>query len=113
MKKSLQRRLILMSLKALLSIFFVCLSSAMLIAAESKSQTLDDVYVKVCLKDSKIKEVFSLIEKQTGFKFFYDCKLTEKDQAINIDPTEQSVAAVLLEVGKQTGLNFKQINQTI
>lgn len=111
--KNLKHTLFLMSLKAVLSIFFVCLSSFMLLAEEGSSQTLAQVNVSVIPGQISLKEVFATIEKQTKFRFFYDRNLVKNSSKITVHVSNLSVAEALEVVNQQTGLVFKQINNTI
>lgn len=111
--KNLKHTLFLMSLNTVLSIFFVCLSSFMLVAEEGRSQTTSEVSIKVPRSGSSLKAVFAAIEKQTQFRFFYDKNIVDKDMMVNVDGRQLSVAEVLESLSRQTGLIFKQINSTI
>ena len=102
-----------MSLNALLSIFFICLSSFMVVPEKGNSQTTSEVTVTLNKGKVKLKDVFSAIQAQSAFKFFYDRNLLGTDLTINISNKTQSVADALTSVSLQTGLVFKQINQTI
>ncbi len=102
-----------MSLNAILFIFIFCLSSFVIVPEDGRSQTPSKAKVKVGSMQVSLKEAFTTIEKQTDLKFFYDQNLLEKDFKIILSSKKQSIDELLQSIGRQTGLVFKQINNTI
>jgi TonB-linked SusC/RagA family outer membrane protein len=73
------------------------------IAATGYSQT-ENVTVK--LKDGNLKEFFSLIEKQTTYKFLYRDDAVE-NIIVNLDEVEKPLDNILNEILKGTGITYK------
>lgn len=66
-------------------------------------------YPGICLntKDKTIKEIFSEIEKQTEYLFFYYDKLIDVNQKVSIDVNTQNVNKVLDQLFKGTNLTYQ------
>ena len=73
------------------------------IAAHGYSQT-ENVTVK--LKDSNLKEFFSVIEKQTSYKFLYRDDAVEGIK-VNIDETDKPLDNILNEILNESEFSFK------
>src|SRR5690606_37734408 len=61
--------------------------------------------------DRPFKTVAKALESKTGFNFAYNDKL--ENMPISISATDQTLEETLLELSKQYGLRFKQVNNTI
>ncbi|UII19349.1 SusC/RagA family TonB-linked outer membrane protein [Fulvivirga ligni] len=82
-------------------------------AAESKSQQLDQINVSVKLEHGTVIDVFSQIEMQSRFKFAYESEDLPQDITFNFEGNQQSIAAILTQVGKKASLNFRRVNNKI
>src|SRR5690606_22966946 len=61
--------------------------------------------------DRPFKTVAKALESKTGFHFAYNDQL--EDMPISLSATNLSLEETLVELSKQYGLRFKQVNNTI
>ena len=115
--KILYKTLILKMSKGLLhGIIIAIIFSSYLIAGNTNAQAPSIRHVKISLdlESTSLPEVFAAIEAKTTFIFSYEKTLmANRLDAITIKVKNQSVAAVLEQVAKATGLSFKQIKANI
>ncbi|WP_339880473.1 TonB-dependent receptor [uncultured Algoriphagus sp.] len=78
-----------------------------------KAQKIDEVFVKVSFSEEKLIKVLHDVEKQTEFHFTIQENEKYLTQKISINHSNISVEDLLKEIGKQTGLNFQQVNRNI
>ena len=116
MKNRLFLQLIFMSKLLLYGTMVQCLLLNFLVAAPTEAQeikTVHEVRVKFETNETSIKEVFSIIESTTNFKFSYYNGVFNPDATIKLRRTNKTVSDVLLQISEETGLSFKQINNNI
>ncbi|WP_209330786.1 TonB-dependent receptor [Lunatimonas salinarum] len=91
------------------------LSMSFLFAWSGKAQIKDieEVMVSFSMEDAQIERVFSAIERSTDYVFVYTDKELKGVQRVQISSGTKSVYEVLTQIGRQTGLHFKQVNQSI
>lgn len=91
------------------------LSMSFLFAWNGNAQIKDieEVMISVTLEDTRIEKAFSTIEKMTGFSFVYTDQELKGTPRVTTDGETQTVYDLLSEIGRQTGLYFKQINRNI
>ena len=116
MKNHLQKTLYMcckfLSYQVILQIIFI----SVLLANETnaqKNRSVRQVFIDLKTKEVNITDVFREIESTTNFKFFYDRKVIDKNVQLAMNYQEASVYDILLDISKQSGLRFKQINNTI
>ncbi|MEQ9290135.1 MAG: TonB-dependent receptor [Cyclobacteriaceae bacterium] len=80
-------------------------------AAQNKS--VKEVYINVSDSYNTVEEVFKSIENQTEFEFAYSKKNLSKNKNIKLTSGKRPVDLVLLEISKEFGLKFKQVNKSI
>ena len=68
--------------------------------------------VTLSVKNMPLQKVFTLIEKQTGYAFFYDLDLLNGRTA-SLDVKDAEITAVLKECLRDLPLDFKVVNTTI
>lgn len=78
-----------------------------------KAQKIDKVYVRVSFVEEKLLQVLHDIEKKTEFHFTIQENEEYLTQKVSVDHSNISVEDLLKEIGKQTGLNFQQVNRNI
>lgn len=116
MEKKLLRQFILMSKILLYGSFIQCLLLSFLVAAPTEAQkfkTVREVKVKLNLEDPSLMEVFLAIESNTDFKFSYYKGVFDPNATITLSKSNETVRDVLLQISKEKGLSFKQINNSI
>ncbi|MCG8308548.1 MAG: TonB-dependent receptor [Cytophagales bacterium] len=87
-----------------------------LIASNTDAQIISkvsDVYIDLNDKNMSVGEVFDLIESKTSFEFLYIRQDIHLEKKVNVRKGHRSVKDLLLEISKNTGLSFKQINNNI
>ncbi len=116
MKKNLLQQFVFMSKILLYGTLLQCLLLSFLMASPSGAQeikTVREVKVKLDVKETSVSEVFSAIESNTDFKFTYYNGVFNPDEKIRPDKSNKTVSDILLQISKETGLSFKQINNNI
>lgn len=116
MEKKLLRQFILMSKLLLYGSFIQCLLLNFLVAAPTEAQkikTVKEVKVKLDLEETSLMEVFSAIESNTDFKFSYYKGVFDPNGTIKLRKSHKTVRDILLQISKEKGLSFKQINNSI
>ncbi|MFW5760898.1 MAG: SusC/RagA family TonB-linked outer membrane protein [Cyclobacteriaceae bacterium] len=115
--KRLLQLLAMVSKFVLYGIVFQCFFASFLLALDSeaqKIQSVKEVYVKLDFKDATLKEVFNIIERNTGYSFAYEREVINSKISFNRSYNEKtSLSDVLLDISKEAGLHFKQINNSI
>ena len=111
MKKYLFRTIFFMSSLCTLTLLTV-IFSGVLFAANSNGQNIRDVRVSIEFKQSPITDVFSQIEGITPFEFQFNPEIDKVTDKVSLKAKKQSVALVLEEIARQTGLAFKQLDAT-
>nr|WP_304516536.1 SusC/RagA family TonB-linked outer membrane protein [Cecembia rubra] len=87
-------------------------------ATASKSESvqiksIDEVIIKLDIREGNIEEILKTIEEKTEFSFFYTDKNIKDEQRLMISKTRGTVAEFLTEVASQKQLHFKQVNHVI
>lgn len=116
MKKSLLGIVIMLTKYTFLGITLQCFFISLLVASEGiaqKYKSSREVYINLDLQNIPLLQAFEEIEAATNYTFTYYEGDFFKDQVISITPGKKSVADVLYEISKYTGLRFKQVNNNI
>lgn len=69
--------------------------------------------IAMSVKNRPLSEVFSHIEQQSGYKFFYDNKLVKKGNKVTLDVRDESIGQVLDRVMKGQPFTYSIIDKTI
>lgn len=104
-----------MSVKSLMrGALFLLLTCGSIMANTSEAQvkSIDEVFIQLNEKSYSLSRFFRETEKQTDFKFFYTDKVLS-NKKVNFVTSRGNVEEFLIEIVKQTGLRFKQVNNTI
>jgi len=102
-RRYLTKTLLIMKLTAII-ILGVCLQ----VSASGFSQS-----VTLSVKEEALTKVFSAIEKQTGYVFFYDGNLLHQSKPVTISVKDEPLEKVLREALKDQELDFSIENKTI
>src|SRR5690606_16533079 len=113
MKKTNQRKLVLMSFGFGLPLFLICFSFSVLKAEIALSQTAASKKVSINVKTDHIQEAFNIIEKQANVSFTYNKELLSIPLQITLNVKEASLKTILEEIGRQTKLDFKEIDGNV
>ncbi len=82
-------------------------------AKGQKNLSVKEVFIDLQLKDASIVEAFNSIESKTNYEFNYNRPELDLNTPVNINSSHISVADVLMDISKQTGLKFRQVNRSI
>jgi len=113
MKWKFIRQILIMSQYALFGIFIQALIAGVLLAEESKSQKLSEIYISIEAEEEPLKYVLSKIERKTDFRFFYNDGSINVNERLSLDVKYQSLYAILSELSKEKQLGFKRIDNSI
>jgi len=92
----------------------ISLSSILAEKGSAQTKSVKDVLVDVKLKNSTLKQVFKTIEDQTEFNFVYsEENVHPRRHKVSLDLKQSTVETALLELSRQTGLKFRQVNERI
>jgi len=83
------------------------------LAHSIKAQKIDEVYVHVSFNEEKLLNFLHEVERQTEFRFTIHENETYLNEKVSVKATKISVEDLLKEIGRQTGLNFQQVNRNI
>ncbi|WP_373523707.1 SusC/RagA family TonB-linked outer membrane protein [Aquiflexum sp.] len=84
--------------------------------AESNSgqvKSIDEVFIKLDIREGNLETILNAIEKKTDYSFFYTENNIRDDERIKLDLSKGTVADYLTEVAKKKHLHFKQVNNII
>ena len=78
-----------------------------------KPKSVDQVFITLNLTDASIQQAFRRIESKTEFRFAFERKDLDPGIKLNIDAQNSTVKDVLLDISKNAGLHFQQVNYDI
>ncbi len=109
------KKLLIVSRNSFLAMFIVCLCATMIFANDGKSQSsrLYDTYVTLDGKTTSLKEVFTTIEKQTGFEFSYFKSVIKNDKLDLELSSNENLGLLLNKISEASKLSFKRVNNKI
>ncbi|WP_143785871.1 SusC/RagA family TonB-linked outer membrane protein [Ohtaekwangia koreensis] len=90
-----------------------CLAIQFLLAAPSHGQNIREVRISIDLKNAGITEIFSAIEDKTDYVFVYQSSIRKVKGKFSFYKPDVTVADILLEISRNSELQFKQINYNI
>lgn len=82
-------------------------------AIGQKNQSVKEVFIDLQLNNASIIKAFNTIESKTNYRFNFNKPELDKRIQVNLYTENSSVAEVLMSISKQTGLKFRQVNETI
>lgn len=95
--------------------FLLCLTVSPILASNLNAQvkSIDQVKIDLDRQEYTLKEFFKEAEKKTDFRFFYTDQVLKNEPAVKLFQKSANVEEYLLEIARQTDLNFKQVNNAI
>lgn len=85
-----------------------------LFAESTKGQkSIENIFVTIELNESKLKEVFTKIEKLTDFRFAYKKGEIRNKESLSIHARYISIGNLLRQIARETNLKFKRVNEII
>lgn len=96
-------------------IFLQCWFSSTLLAASGPPQniSIEDVYIKVKIQSSSLREAITVLEEKTDFEFVYNEKVLDRYHGISLQEKRQSLGDILRQISNKTRLAFKRIDSNI
>lgn len=94
------------SVASLLLFFFVAI-------APGYGQALKSSNITIKANKENIEQVFSALNKETNYKFFYDKEVVSDLPLIDLNFNRATLESILAEVGRLTNLQFTTIDNTI
>jgi TonB-linked SusC/RagA family outer membrane protein len=85
----------------------------LLFALQAHSSIFSQSKISIDLKDSRIEELFKVIESKTQLGFLYDESLLENAGIISVKAENASIETVLAQALQNTGLGFEIDHNTI
>jgi TonB-linked SusC/RagA family outer membrane protein len=76
-------------------------------------KSIDEVYIKLDIREGSLENILNAIESKTDYSFFYTEKSIKDNSNIELSKLDGTVAEVLLEVANKKQLHFKQVNNVI
>lgn len=115
MKNKLLRTIYMLSRYFLYGLIVQLIVFNFVLANEAKGQykSIDEVNISFQKENYSLGQFFSQVEKQTSFKFSFDRKQVEISKQLTLSQSSGTVEEFLQDVGKQTFLSFRQINNNI
>ncbi|MFC4870981.1 SusC/RagA family TonB-linked outer membrane protein [Negadavirga shengliensis] len=114
MKKNLRSHLLAMSKKILQISLVQCLTITVLFAWNGNAQVkrIDEIQLNIEFNETSVPQAFREIERETDLNFVYSNRELKSTDLLVVGKKE-NLYEVLVEISKQTGLLFKQINNNI
>lgn len=100
----------------LVGFWLQCLFIGVLIASHSNAQEIKSVKeteITVDFNNTSLLQMFQYIENTTDFEFSYDIKDINENVTINLHQSDATVADILYELSKVSGLKFRQVDNLI
>lgn len=94
-------------------LFCITLSSAISESVNAQVKSVKEVYIKVEKSHARIGAIIESIEGQSDFRFFYTDESLDKNLTLKLSNAEASVADYLLEIARETNVEFRQVNNSI
>ncbi len=85
---------------------------SMVWAESSHAQKLEDSKVQLATRELSLNSTFKQIQNQTPFRFSFQSDL-DLSQRITLSAKDMDLLSLLQEVSNQSGLSFKQVNNSI
>lgn len=93
-----------------LTVYLLFLSVMQVIAGAAYSQ---NDHVTIESKNATVKEIFSEIQANSQYRFFYSDDLIDLDKEIKVSITDQPVELAMTDISSKTGLSFKILEDNL
>ena len=92
---------------------FLFLTTLMATDTKAQIKSIDEIFIRLSKKETKIKDVLSSLETRTGYFFVYPDDLLLDEKNIFLEGNRESVYDILANIAKNSNLKFKQVNNAI
>lgn len=89
------------------------LTTLMANGLNAQVKPIGETYLKLSKKEWSIQEVFKNLESRTDYIFVYPDDLLNDQSTVILDDSKQSVNDILVTIARNSGLKFKQVNNSI
>src|SRR5690606_24980174 len=89
------------------------LNFGLVVNAKGQYKSIEEVNIKVSTDQLTIGQFFKEVQRQTDFKFSYDSKKVDRSMILRFENKKGVVEDFLKETTKQSGLSFRQYNNSI
>ncbi|WP_044202344.1 SusC/RagA family TonB-linked outer membrane protein [Echinicola pacifica] len=115
MKKPIPKYVVYMTKLFTISIIVQCLTMSFILAMEGSAQvkSIEEVKVNFSMENSEIEKAFKEIQKNTDYNFVFTSREIKGLPLISFDGEGKSLYTVLVEIGGQANLSFKQVDKNI
>ena len=115
MKYNLFQTIIMVTKYSIYTFLALVLTMSSLLADSVSGQvkSVKEVYIELEIREEALDKVLKNIEQKTDFRFFYTDKSLSERVKVTVSQKRATVAEYLMEISGQTGVQFRQINQTI
>src|SRR5690606_29108892 len=112
MKNKLLHQLWMFSKNFIYGFLIQCMAFTTLMANDGNAQlkSIDEVFVGIGCDQSTLLQVLQVLETETGVNFVYSDTELNHDIQVNVPERHQSLSDVLTVIARQTGLQFKPVN---
>ncbi len=115
MKPTIYQKLRMVSRRAFTGVLLLVISLQATLANDESApvKRIDEVFIKLELREGSLEEILKAIESRTDYSFFYTEKLLKNQASIQLSQTKGTVTDFLLDVATKKNLHFRQVNNTI
>ncbi|SHM58273.1 TonB-linked outer membrane protein, SusC/RagA family [Cyclobacterium lianum] len=115
MKNKLLHQLWMFTKNFLFGFLIQCIAFTTLMANDGNAQLkgINEVYVEVGFEKAALRQVFRVLESETGFNFVYSNQEFDQQLKVTVPPQTRSLSDLLTAIARQTGLSFRQVNNNI
>lgn len=108
------RTLLYMSFCTIWGFIFSFVTATTLLAGTTSAQSVSKIEITIEFEGTTIQDAFNEIEEKTELKFLYESiGIEASNKRITIPKTTTTVEKVLIEISAQTGLRFRQTDNTL
>lgn len=111
LKRSLIRKI--MQTGFVSAILFITTSLQLLFGSPLKSQTIDDVNIRIGLNNVTLVQAFQKIEAHTSFRFMYRKDEVQNIRNLDVKPGDRTVGQLLRTILSGTSLTYRQVNNQV
>lgn len=93
-----------------------CMALSVVFASRVDAQkimSVNEVYINIDFKNENLEKVFNKIESATQFNFSYYKQDIDRSIRFSASNQKQTLGSLLLKISEESGLAFKQVNNTI
>lgn len=112
MKNNLLRLIVLLTKQTLKYFLLQFLVIQVLVAGPTSSQSMEDYQVQLQVKNQKLVQVLTDLEKQTDFVFAYNHEVAKDRARITLN-LSSDLKSVLKKITEQVDYDFKRVNEQI